>query len=199
VKQIGAVLVKGNRIIGTGYNGTVEGSKNCDDGGCARCQNVDGLHASGRDYDLCVCVHAETNALLTAARFGTPVEGATIYSTDQPCFMCSKALIQAGVKKSYYRKDWLKSTDIFPPGIREDYERLQTELRAEKVSTTFHDNHHLERGFRCGDQSGTESGTVKSERGAISNRGSSVRRVAAALVVGLGLVYLGRAARRATR
>ncbi len=58
---------------------------------------------SGTDYDLCICVHAESNALLTAGRFGASTDGTTVYTTDQPCFSCSKELIQAGVVKVVLR------------------------------------------------------------------------------------------------
>lgn len=103
--RVGAVLVLKDRIISTGYNGTPEGMKNCDEGGCDRCARRESFE-SGRGYDVCVCVHAEQNALLSAARFGIPVEGADLYTTTRPCFGCMKELLQVGVQKVYYLHDW---------------------------------------------------------------------------------------------
>jgi dCMP deaminase len=87
--RVGAVIVKNNRVISTGYNGTPEGMKNCIDGGCLRCSNPNGQFPSGTGYDLCICVHAEQNAILTAARFGISVEDSILYTTMQPCFNCA--------------------------------------------------------------------------------------------------------------
>src|SRR4051812_40358739 len=96
-RKVGAVLVLEDRIITTGYNGTPTGMPNCLDGGCTRCGDREQFE-SGTAYDLCLCVHAEANALMTAARHGLAIGGATIYCTHQPCFSCSKELIQANVK-----------------------------------------------------------------------------------------------------
>jgi dCMP deaminase len=85
--QVGAVLVLGNRVISTGYNGTPSGFPNCKDQGCVRCYDSwllkngrqaemsDQGHVSGQALDRCICVHAEQNAFITAARFGIRVEG----------------------------------------------------------------------------------------------------------------------------
>src|SRR4051812_41147514 len=93
-RRVGAIVVLEGRIISTGYNGTPEGMTNCLDGGCHRCSHRD-AYPSGTGYDLCICVHAEQNALLAAARFGIGVEGATVYSTTRPCFNCTKEMLQA--------------------------------------------------------------------------------------------------------
>lgn len=103
--RVGALLVRDDRIITTGYNGTPEGMPNCDEGGCARCSDRDS-YASGEGYDVCICVHAEQNSLLTAARFGIAVEGAILYTTMRPCFGCAKALLQAKVSAIFYLHDW---------------------------------------------------------------------------------------------
>jgi dCMP deaminase len=71
-KRVGAVLVRDERVISTGYNGVPEGMTNCDEGGCQR--SAVGRRAN-EGYGVCICVHAEQNALLSAARFGTTVEG----------------------------------------------------------------------------------------------------------------------------
>ena len=94
--RVGAILVRNDHVVATGYNGTPAGMPNCDEGGCERCGNRD-KYPSGQGYDLCICVHAEQNALLMAARFGIAVEGATLYTTMEPCFGCAKEALQAKV------------------------------------------------------------------------------------------------------
>lgn len=88
-RKVGAIIVKENRIIGTGYNGTPEGMQNCEDGGCIRCNKH---RDQGNFYDQCICVHAEQNAMITAARFGHEIQGSVIYTTLQPCFTCAKRI-----------------------------------------------------------------------------------------------------------
>ena len=128
--RIGAVLVLENRVISTGYNGVPEGMKNCLEGGCLRCRNPQGRFPTGTGYDLCICVHAEQNALLTAARFGIAVDGATVYSTMQPCFGCGKELLQASVKRIVYLHLWTPS-DVDPEmdsQKKAEYEKLLARL-----------------------------------------------------------------------
>jgi dCMP deaminase len=118
--RVGAVLVLDDRIIATGYNGTPSDMLNCDEGGCDRCANRSN-YQSGQDYDLCICVHAEQNALLSAARFGIRVENSTIYTTMRPCFGCAKELLQARVRAVYYLHDWQHPK----PAMRVEYDKLQ--------------------------------------------------------------------------
>lgn len=139
-KEIGAVLVRDNRVISTGVNGTPSGFPNCKDGGCVRCLDrarkkagrdseiSDPEHASGsKSLDVCICVHAEANTLLTAARFGIPVDGATLYTTLSPCFGCLKESLQAGVARVVYGKRYDAK---YSEGLREQYEALAEHLRA---------------------------------------------------------------------
>lgn len=130
--KVGAVLVLGDRVIGTGYNGTPSGVTNCDDNGCVRCldrwlekqgreeEMSDPAHVGGAALDRCICVHAEQNAFITAARFGIHVEGAVLYTTLSPCFNCLKEAIQAGISRVVYRK-WYpaKYTDPLKAQYRE--------------------------------------------------------------------------------
>lgn len=95
-RQVGAILVKDKQIISTGYNGTPRGLKNCEEGGCERC-NSD--IPSGKDLDKCSCSHAEENAIVQAARHGIHTEGATMYTTLTSCTPCSKMLINSGIKR----------------------------------------------------------------------------------------------------
>ena len=118
--RVGAVLVLDDRIISTGYNGTPSGMLNCDEGGCERCANRE-KYRTGQAYDLCICVHAEQNALLSAARFGIAVEHAVLYTTLRPCFGCAKELLQAKVSTVYYLHEW-KHPD---PALWNQYLALQ--------------------------------------------------------------------------
>lgn len=121
--RVGAVLVLDDRIISTGYNGTPASMTNCTDGGCPRCSQRE-RYASGKAYDLCICVHAEQNALLAAARFGIATEGAQMYSTMQPCFGCTKELLQAGVHAVHFLHEW-----VYPDEeMQQTYQLLQKQF-----------------------------------------------------------------------
>jgi dCMP deaminase len=99
-RQIGAVIVKDKRILSTGYNGAPSGLSHCDVVGCLREQ----LHIpSGEKTELCRAIHAEQNAVVQAARYGIPIEGATIYTTTQPCVQCAKILMNAGIVEIVYQ------------------------------------------------------------------------------------------------
>lgn len=100
-RQVGAVIVKDNRIITTGYNGAPSGLKHCTElGGCER----EKLHVpSGQRHELCRALHAEQNAIIQAAKLGIGTEGATIYITLQPCVICAKMLINAGIQRIVFR------------------------------------------------------------------------------------------------
>ena len=98
-RQVAAVLVRDCRIISTGYNGTPRGIKNCDEGGCPRCNSDT---PSGHDLDKCLCSHAEENAIVQAAYHGIMVKGATLYTTYSPCLLCAKMIINAGIEEVVY-------------------------------------------------------------------------------------------------
>lgn len=104
-RRVGAVIVREDRVISTGYNGTPIGMPNCSEGGCHRCAHPEEFKA-GSAYDLCICVHAEQNALLAAARFGQSVLGASLYTTLRPCFGCLKESLQAGITTISYLDEW---------------------------------------------------------------------------------------------
>jgi len=95
-RKVGALIVKQRNIISTGYNGTPIGVKNCFEGGCPRCQSD---VEPGQGYDTCICVHAEANAILLAARHGNATEGGVLYTTLRPCFSCLKEAVQAGIRE----------------------------------------------------------------------------------------------------
>ena len=93
-RRVGCVMVRGKRVLATGYNGSPVKAPHCLDVGCAR----SGLQ-SGERLDLCRATHAEANCLAQAARFGISLEGATAYVTVRPCAGCMRLLIQAGVER----------------------------------------------------------------------------------------------------
>jgi dCMP deaminase len=95
-RNVGAVLVKDKRILATGYNGSPRGLKHCLDIGCIR----EKLKIpSGERHELCRALHGEQNALIQASLYGISVKGATLYATNQPCVICAKLLINAGIKE----------------------------------------------------------------------------------------------------
>lgn len=95
-RSVGAVLVKDKRILATGYNGAPSGLKHCVDIGCLR-QKL--KIPSGERHELCRALHAEQNALIQASLYGVSVKGSTLYATNQPCVICAKMLINAGIKE----------------------------------------------------------------------------------------------------
>lgn len=101
-RGVGCVIVKDDRIISIGYNGTPKNTKNCYDGGCERCN--DKTIKSGENLELCKCLHAEENALLFCDFF--KMENAVMYITNFPCLTCSKKIIQSGIKKIYYMNSY---------------------------------------------------------------------------------------------
>lgn len=103
LKQVGVVLVKDKRIIATGYNGTPVGLVNCIDGGCPRClKKSQNLIKSGEEKGTCLCVHAESNAILQSAYHGVSTKNSSMYTTYSPCMLCAKEIINAGVTELYY-------------------------------------------------------------------------------------------------
>ena len=96
-RKVGAVIVKAKHIIATGYNGAPRGLSHCAElGGCLREElNV----PSGQRHELCRALHAEQNAIIQAATLGQSIEGASIYITHQPCSICSKMIINAGIDR----------------------------------------------------------------------------------------------------
>lgn len=135
--RVGAIIAKEGRIISTGYNGTISGQPNCDEvaeaNGWAEVTDVPGrgkellLKESCSDlyseWGKSKIIHAEINAILFAARKGTPIEGATLYCTLSPCADCAKAIAQSGIKTLVYCEDYNKSTvdwtaDLVDAGIK---------------------------------------------------------------------------------
>lgn len=97
-RHVGAVLVKDNQIISTGYNGAPKHSPHCEVTGCLREKyNV----PSGERHELCRGVHAEQNAIIQAALNGGSTKGTELYCTHHPCSICAKMIINAEIKRVY--------------------------------------------------------------------------------------------------
>ena len=116
-RQVGAVLVKDKNILATGYNGSPSGVAHCLDVGCLREKLC---IPSGERHELCRGLHAEQNAIIQAAKHGTNIDTATLYCTTMPCIICSKMIINAGIKRVVYEQgypDGLAAEMIAETGI----------------------------------------------------------------------------------
>jgi dCMP deaminase len=102
-RAVGAIIVKDKRILSTGYNGAPTGIRHCLEVGCLR----ESLQVpSGERHELCRGIHAEQNAIIQAAYHGVSVNNAVLYCTNQPCAICAKMIINAGIKKIYYQSGY---------------------------------------------------------------------------------------------
>lgn len=102
-RRVGGVVVKDRMVLSTGYNDTPRGLPNCGDGGCARCASD---APSGQALDTCLCLHAEQNAIIQAAYHGVAINGATIYTTHQPCLTCAKMIVNVGIRRIVFAGDY---------------------------------------------------------------------------------------------
>ena len=103
-RHVGAVVVKEKRILTTGYNGASSGIESCAERGecLRRVKNI----ASGTMQEVCYAVHAEQNAICQAAKLGISLEGAVMYVTHQPCVICTRMIINSGIKKVIYKNGY---------------------------------------------------------------------------------------------
>lgn len=115
-RSVGAIIVVHKAIISTGYNGAPIGVTNCCDGGCPRCASD---APPGEGYDTCICVHAEQNAMILAARHGSATKDGVLYTTLRPCFGCVKEAIQAGIAEIVYAEP-----DAYPDELEDVYRRV---------------------------------------------------------------------------
>lgn len=101
--KVGAVLVRDKRILATGYNGAPPGMVHCLEVSCVR----DKLKIpSGTRAEICRAVHAEQNTIIQCAVYGVSSNGSTLYTTHQPCTICTKILIAGGVKRIVYEEPY---------------------------------------------------------------------------------------------
>ena len=116
-RQVGAVLVKDNRLLTTGYNGAPKGVPHCNKAGCMRKQLK---VASGERHEICRGLHAEQNAIIQAAIHGVSIMGATLYCTNKPCSICARMIVNAEISRIVYMEEYadnfaeelLKETEI---------------------------------------------------------------------------------------
>ena len=111
-RSVGCILVKDKRILSLGYNGTPVGFKNCYEGGCKRCcdqYNNPGIDSSAKHLDLCMCLHAEENAMMFNKR--EDLQGATMYVTLIPCISCAKKILQCKISRVVYIESYNKDLD----------------------------------------------------------------------------------------
>ncbi|MBQ4452189.1 MAG: cytidine/deoxycytidylate deaminase family protein [Clostridia bacterium] len=103
-RKIGCVIVKNKRVMTTGYNGAPAGVKTCVERGYCLRERL-GI-PSGTKHEICYATHAEQNAIIQAAKLGVSIDGATLYCTHQPCTICSKMIVNAGIKRVVYREGY---------------------------------------------------------------------------------------------
>lgn len=102
-RHVGAVAVRDKRVLATGYNGAPTGLRHCSEVGCLR--EAMGI-PSGQQHELCRGLHAEQNVIIQAARHGISIEGAVLYLTHQPCILCAKMIINAGIVEVVFEGDY---------------------------------------------------------------------------------------------
>ena len=103
-RKIGCVIVKNKRIVTTGYNGAPAGIKTCVERG--ECLRKKLAVESGTRAELCYAIHAEQNAIIQAAKLGSSIDGATLYCTHQPCVICAKMIVNAGITRVVYEEGY---------------------------------------------------------------------------------------------
>jgi dCMP deaminase len=127
-RKVGCLIVKDFRILSLGYNGTPSGVKNCYEGGCYRCSHQKNKSTTGKDLHLCICLHAEENAILFISQ--NNIKDSTIYITLFPCLGCIKKILQCKIKRIVYVDDYDEETEIFSKKILTEnniiYEKFET-------------------------------------------------------------------------
>lgn len=103
-RQVGAIVVKDRNILSTGYNGAPSGITHCEVTGCLRERLA---VPSGERHELCRGLHAEQNAIIQAAYHGTSIKDSILYCTNLPCSICSKMIINAGIRRIIYRDGYM--------------------------------------------------------------------------------------------
>lgn len=103
-RKIGCVIVKNKRIMTTGYNGAPAGVETCVERG--ECLREKLSIPSGTKHEICYATHAEQNAIIQAAKLGVSIDGAVLYCTHQPCVICAKMIVNAGIKRVVYAEGY---------------------------------------------------------------------------------------------
>lgn len=102
-RAVGAIIVKDRRVLSTGYNGAPSHVTHCADVGCLRARMQ---VPSGERHELCRGIHAEQNAIIQAAYHGVSIKGAALFCTNQPCSICAKMIINAGISRIVYQSGY---------------------------------------------------------------------------------------------
>ena len=106
----GAAITVENHIVALGYSGAPAGVESCYEKGY--CVKREKGFSHGTGHEVCLAVHAEMNAILSAARIGVKINGGTIYCTHKPCSFCAKLIINSGIKRVVYAEEYAsQSTD----------------------------------------------------------------------------------------
>ena len=105
-RKVGCAIVKNKILISSGYNGVPSKLPHC-----TTCLRQDMNIPSGEKTELCKACHAEQNAIISAARYGSSIDGSTLYCTTQPCIICAKMIVNAGIKRIVYNEDYAKGFD----------------------------------------------------------------------------------------
>jgi len=120
-KHVGSVIVRDKTILSTGYNGSIRGMPHCDEAD----------HMMENDH--CVAtIHAEANAVLQAAKNGVMIEGAEVYITASPCWICFKMLANTGIKKIYYG-EFYRDEKIFDVAKKLDIDLIHIKVDQSKL------------------------------------------------------------------
>lgn len=98
----GAIIVRDNRILATGFTGTVAGTPQCSDKGKNFCYRRSVNAPDVDKYNTCPSIHAEANAINYAAKYGISIDESIMYCTLQPCYICLKQIASAGIEKVYF-------------------------------------------------------------------------------------------------
>src|SRR5215831_16949810 len=109
-RKVAAIIVRDKRVISTGYNGTPRGTRNCNEGGCPRCNS---LAPSGTNLEECLCSHGEENAIVQASYHGVALKDSVIYTTFAPCLQCAKMIINSGISEVIYNMDYPLNESAF--------------------------------------------------------------------------------------
>ena len=117
-RKVGAIAVRGRRILATGYNGAPVGLTHCLEQGCLRQKlNV----PSGQRHEICRALHAEQNVIIQAAIYGVNISASDIFCTNHPCVLCAKMLINCGIRTFYYAESYpddLAATMLIEAGVK---------------------------------------------------------------------------------
>jgi len=129
--RVGAVLVKDKRIISTGYNGSPRGMKHCEEVGCLR---EELKVPSGERHEICRAVHAEMNCVIWASLNNSSTAGATLYVTHFPCSICARILINAGIKRIVYFREY---NDKFSKDLLSEAGIVMRKIDSERLLRNF--------------------------------------------------------------